>query len=180
VPYLDVMPFASSKGMLSKGIIFPFSEENLEKNVYTKVFRELNIDNKLGIYRYQMLKPTEGIVLFGEIFGNGIQDLKYDQEKPTFKGFAVYIYEGNFNNGSFLNAKQSREIIEEMWIQFVPILKIMKYNPEAIHWYAKGNTTLGDQSHVREGVVVSSTERPKMLKFINDDYLTRKNGTEYN
>jgi RNA ligase (TIGR02306 family) len=172
--------FASSKGMFAKGIVFPFTEENIRKNLYCKTFHDMNMFMKLEPYHREMLKPNQGIVIFGEIFGNGVQDLKYNQEIPTFKGFAVYIYEDSLSNGKFIPAAQAKEVIEEMWIPFVPIIKTMEYNPEALKYLATGNSTIDGSTHIREGVVAHSTQRFAMLKFINDDYLTRKGGTEFN
>ena len=125
---------------------------------------------------------AKSVILFGEIYGAGIQDLKYGELKePKFRAFDIFVdgipwcYE-SFSVNCF------------RWnIETVPQLFVGSFLEEKMKELATGNTTLmSEDAHVKEGVVIKPVEERHdsshgrvILKFINDDYFLRK-GTKDN
>jgi RNA ligase (TIGR02306 family) len=147
-------------------------------NLYSEISQKLEIEKKLF-----SLKEESGakinFIIFGEIYGSRVQDLVYDckHNEQKFRIFDVVID----------HVYQSWEFIEKVAnilnIETVPLLYRGKYDFDKIIKMRDGKTTLG--SHVREGIVVTSDPEcyhpeigRKILKFISDDYLLRKGGTD--
>jgi len=83
-------------------------------------------------------------------------------------------------------------LIEETGLiaHLVPILYTGKYNKDIINYYTDGWSWLatknGDRNQIREGIVIKPVKERfdpvlgrVVVKSINSDYSTRKNGTEY-
>lgn len=173
----------SSKGLGAKGLAFKDNEKN-ENNLYLKTAKELNIFEVAGVLADRFGK---NVTLAGEIFGSKVQDLQYGVEGGTqFRLFDIAV--GNERSEKrYLNHEDVEAICKEFNIQRVPVLFVGKFSKEILleHTYGK-ETVSGNESHIREGVVIKPlVERydPKigrvLLKSISDDYLLRKNGTEY-
>lgn len=176
-----------SKGLGSKGLVFKNNEANA-KNLYVRSTQKL-IDaldrshDDGGFYVYDEANSVPYVIM-GETFGPGVQDLTYTG-KVDFRVFAVVNMR---SDGLFylpeVGIKQwISEIGEE--IKMVPKLYTGHYTPEIVAEYTTGKSTLGD--HIREGVVIttpSNRSDPRIgrviLKSVSEDYLFRKNGTEFN
>ncbi len=80
------------------------------------------------------------------------------------------------------------KVAQALDVKTVPVLYRGLYNLGETLKLRDGKTTLGDdvnKRHVREGVVVTSEPEEyhpevgrKIIKFISDDYLLRKGGTD--
>jgi RNA ligase (TIGR02306 family) len=126
-------------------------------------------------------QPSSGladIVVFGEIFGSGIQDLKYGQKMTQdFVGFDISV------DGTYLNYSDCMSWFTQYYIPVVPFIYYGKYQLKVLEEHASGQTLLDDK-HIREGIVIRPMEESyyhrgrKILKLINFDYLNRKGGTE--
>jgi RNA ligase (TIGR02306 family) len=125
-------------------------------------------------------EEVESIILFGEIYGK-VQDLRYGLGADfDYRAFDLAI------NGEYIDYDDFVKYMEEVGIPTAPFIYRGPFNMETLKNCAEGNTCLMEDSpHIREGVVVKpATERtdPKLgrviLKYISDDYLTRKGGTE--
>jgi len=141
-----------------------------ENNLYWKMAREYFLEEKL--------RSIGGdIIVYGEIYGPGVQDLSYGNEK------AMRIFDINLDT-RYVNFHELESYARAMNLDMVPILARGKYSKEFIDEHVGGNTTL-DKDHIREGIVIKpvmerwdkSVSRV-ILKYINDDYLLRKSGTE--
>jgi RNA ligase (TIGR02306 family) len=165
--------FCFSKGLGSKGLVFKNNEKNAQSNVYVKIMNQ--IYENLTTMCHSVVNE---VFMFGEVAGNGIQDLGYGFAKPQFRLFGVaYMIDG-------YPVWVSRDILEEwaeyMGVECVPLLYRGPWNPK-LRQLRDGKSTLAD--HIREGIVIATqyaneTFRRVILKDVSEDYLTRKNGTE--
>ena len=175
----------SSKSMTGK---FGFKDNpGNDNNVYVRNFREKILET--GAWdQVQQMAGDGNIVIYGEIFGDGIQDLHYGMKKT--KGFRIFdIYRGDSANGRYLNFEELRNAVTGIGLEMVPVLYVGPHSAGELAKHTNGRDTVSG-THVREGVVVTPvTERASddlklervKLKSVSQDYLFRKgNQTEYN
>jgi tRNA-binding EMAP/Myf-like protein len=153
-----------------------------ENNLYWKVFN-LTEPFKNVCYAFSSEDLGKPILILGEIFGAGIQDLDYDyvSDSPGFRVFDIKIGE------RYLNDVELEMACHKLELQRVPVIYRGPYNKEKLLEVTSGKETItGKEKHIREGVVVRPVvERiePKLgrlqLKSVSEEYLLRKNGTEY-
>jgi RNA ligase (TIGR02306 family) len=135
----------------------------------------------------EVVKPLNSVILFGEIYGAGVQDLHYGQTaEKGYRAFDVAI------NGEYMNFCAFRDVLDAVGIPRVPELGFGVYDLEDLLEIAEGDTTL-DDTHIREGIVVrpafledtwgrgtqAPTQRRMIFKVISGNYLARKGGTEH-
>lgn len=142
---------------------------------------------KLFAWATESVAELNSLIVFGEIYGAGVQDLHYGaKQEKSYRVFDIAI------NGEYMTAVRMKYVCETVGLPTTPILAhgVLAYD-DLLH-LARGNTTLVD-NHIREGIVVRPMHaentwgrgtldpHPKRMifKVINEDYLTRKNGTEY-
>lgn len=160
--------YVSSKGNGGKSLALVESDTNL----YWRAAKKYNLAQVAENIARDNLVRKVGI--FGEVFGKGVQDLHYGLNDIDFRAFDVAL-EGS----SGLSWAQHDYL--KMHLPTVPLLYFGFYDYDGIASLAEGMETIsGTEAHIREGVVVRNVlgER-KIAKFINPDYLTRKDGTEY-
>jgi RNA ligase (TIGR02306 family) len=129
----------------------------------------------------------ESMIIYGEIYGVGIQDLHYGaKEEKGYRVFDICI------NGRYLSWSILEFLQEEFGLPLVPVLDRGVFDFEQLLEIAQGQTTMAD-NHIREGIVIRPwhTERswgkgekdphPKRMifKLISDAYLLRKGGSEF-
>jgi len=134
---------------------------------------------------YQIMR----LGIFGEVYGAGVQDLTYGINSRNTPGYAVFdIYVESAQESSYwLDQDEVRELCARVGLPMVPTLYEGPYDYETLAALAEGETVLGEGRHLREGLVVRPAHEryaPELgtrliLKFINPDYLTRKDGTEF-
>jgi len=166
-----------SKGLGAKGLVFKCNERN-ETNLYVRATRPF-ID-RISVEFPRLAAP---VFLLGETFGPGVQDLAYGRALG-FRLFAVvtgYRGEQEYKGFEEVTATAGR-----LGMAPAPVLFRGPFSVEALARHTSGKTTL-DAEHLREGLVVAPVRErlhPILgrvcLKSISDDYLTRKNGTEFN
>lgn len=122
------------------------------------------------------------VVLYGEIVGKTIQDLRYGHEQPTFYAYDIAIRREDIH--SYLSSKEFVAVCDAVGLKRVPVLMTGPFNSNVLE-LRNGKTTLQD-SHMREGVVIEpATPRfdyslgRVILKSIGEEYLLRKGGTDY-
>ena len=191
LPYKDAHPEAfgerkniliMSKGLAAKGLALKNNGRNAN-NLYVRATRALvaRIDEAQSDSADGVAVPN---YIMGETFGPGVQDLTYSKT-VGFRVFAVaYGYRGDqrYQNWSFVEGPLKIHLNFET----VPILYRGLFSVAAMRKHTDGKTTMG-ADHIREGIVmVPAVERtdPRVgrvcLKSVSADYLTRKNGTEFN
>lgn len=167
----------SSKGLGAKGLMFKNNETNIN-NLYVRTLNEIGLIKQIDALGYDRGVKID---LFGEIFGQGVQDLHYGETKPVFRAFDIAL------DGKFLSTDEKIEMFRLLGVERVPVLYRGPWDRDALVKLRDGKTTLGGKN-VKEGIVVTATGdqtkreylgnrlRP-FLKMINPDYLTRRGET---
>ncbi|MFF2116578.1 RNA ligase (ATP) [Kitasatospora sp. NPDC058184] len=170
----------SSKGIGAQGLAL--AEDG--RNLYWRAVRAYDIPAVAA--RLAERLGAERVGIFGEVFGEGVQDLGYGAsartERPGYAAFDVSaLVDGQ------LNWLSAAELLDGE-LPLVPELWRGPFDPETVLGFARGRETVsGRELHLREGVVVRPvTERwspvlggRAIAKVVSEAYLTRKGGTEY-
>jgi RNA ligase (TIGR02306 family) len=124
----------------------------------------------------------EPALLFGEVFGQGIQDLGYGVSLD-FRAFDMCV--GVREKALFMPFDAFDYHCMAARIDRVPVLYRGPFNREKLAELTDGKTTFGG-AHIREGVVVKSATEDrhprygrKIAKSVSEAYLLRKNATEF-
>jgi RNA ligase (TIGR02306 family) len=137
-------------------------------------------------------EPKVSVIIFGEIYGCGIQDLQYGLQngQKEFRVFDIAV------NRKYLDFDIKQSLLSEFNIPMVPVLYRGPYKARVIEEYVSGDTTLCDTTAMegfkgREGVVITptveiiseqmmltSTNGRVIFKALNADYLDRNNPTD--
>jgi RNA ligase (TIGR02306 family) len=141
-----------------------------DTNVWYEIAEKYNIKSKM----WELAKLTgakvigNGIVLYGEIYGAGIQKgYDYGLQEIKFAGFDMTT------NGKYLDADDAFYIISNLLsLPYVPSLYIGLWSKEIQDSFVLDNFIEGTKIP-HEGVVVKdvSGDRRKIAKVINPDYL---------
>jgi RNA ligase (TIGR02306 family) len=147
-----------------------------------------------GLYWLPLTEPVKAllaaerfagrsVILFGEIFGAGVQDLHYGlhNNRKEFRAFDLSV------DGQYLDADEFAAGCAAFGVATVPLLYRGPYSAEVVRHHTGGLTRVCEQKQIREGVVLRpARERYSeelsgrlVLKSISDDYVLRKGGTEY-
>jgi RNA ligase (TIGR02306 family) len=179
--------FVTSKGQGVKGLALYDNEKNRTSNVYVRVA----VENEL-FSKFEKAAKEMGIsgryTVFGESFGSGVQDLAYGlvNGKKAFRGFDVWV--GDPSNGRYMDIDEKSVFFREAGVDMVPILYRGPYSKEVMMKFTDGMETVsGKNACIREGIVIRvAKERYEMnlgrvmLKSVSNNYLFRKNATEFN
>lgn len=178
----------ASKGRADQGMCFHWTSD--QPNVYIRAVQPYikKIASNLLANSYMNKVP---VVIMGEVFGAGIQDLTYGMVNTfEFRMFDVRI--GYRTNGVFVNIRQLENFSKLVGVPLVPIVYQGPYSKEVVQQYTDNVQSQFDPNQMSEGIVIFPTEerydvtcgpsgRVKM-KSVNRVYLARKNknATEYN
>jgi len=129
-----------------------------------------------------------GVIIFGEIFGPGIQDMSYGQKGMSYRVFDISV------DGKYLSWNKVLEYTSnysEMGIKTVPVLYSAAFSMKQMDALVDGPTVVATPEQIRdvfkgrEGIVIKPlTERflPNLgssgrviLKYISVDYHDRRN-----
>lgn len=144
------------------------------EDVYGRIAKKYNLAN--------VIPPDYQI--FGEIYGNRIQDLTYG-----LKDIDVVFFDVKYK-GKYVNWVVFEQFCLNRNLPIVPVLSIANYEPEMLDKYTHGLSPLaaknGCPTQIREGCVIKTLEETndrrigrKILKSINPEYLLKKNRTEF-
>jgi len=138
------------------------------------------LDEKLIALLEALSNGVHDAIVFGEIFGPGVQDLDYGQTKKAFRVFDITV------NGHYLDWEEVAAICKHHGVPTVPLLYKGVFSPIIVEEYTYGKTTVSDQVKSkfkdREGCVVTPlTEQfsdvlggRMILKSVSADYRDRK------
>lgn len=133
-------------------------------------------------------EDNKSVILFGEIYGPGIQDMHYGMSKPEFVAFDISV------DGSYLDYDTKVALFSKYGIPMVPYLYRGPFTWHSMEYYTTGETTICDSEKAgkfagREGIVITPVKERYnfdlggsgrvIFKSISVDYLSRKGGTEY-
>lgn len=173
--------YVNSKGLGAQGLCFKDNSAN-DGNLYVKTLRALLAD-ELGdrIAALSILFGDKPIRVFGEIIGQGVQDLGYGLKAPEVRVFDIMV------GDEFLAPVGMRQAADVLGLPTVPMLYRGPFRTKELEMLRDGKDTLSD-SHVREGIVIRSLGNArhavhgrKIGKWVSPDYLLRKgNTTEFN
>lgn len=134
---------------------------------------------------FEWPEPKAGIILFGEMYGLGVQDMQYGQDGQHLVAFDLAI------NGTYLDFDVKTELFMRFGIQQVPILYRGPFSVEKMEEYTDGNTTVCDPAKAgkfkgREGIVITPVKERlspvlcdrAILKSVSVDYLARQGATD--
>lgn len=181
----------SSKGLGDKKLALTESPDNLYwRAVNNYPVRELALELA---QHYSSEGAVNSVGIYGEVYGAGIQDLGYGVKggnslRPGFAVFDAYIRMEN-GEGFWVPAG----VIASMKVDVprVPVLFEGAYDFDHIASIASGREQMsGTEANIREGVVIRSVNETewidafenghrKIAKFVTEEYITRKGGTEF-
>ncbi len=112
-------------------------------------------------------KIESGFVIYGEIYGPGIQkNYDYGLKELEYAGFDVTI------NGQYVSSPRSFTIHQDLGLPYVPMLSVDFWSQKLQDKYVFDNFIEGTKVP-HEGIVIKevSGDRSKVAKVINPDYL---------
>lgn len=136
----------------------------------------------------ELCNNENNVIVFGEIFGPGVQDMHYGMEGKVFRAFDIAM------NRKYLGHEEKKQVFDAYGIETVPILYRGRFSWDVVYEHTSGPTTMCEADNAgkfkgREGIVITPiSERfdadiggdgRVILKSISADYISRKGGTEY-
>ena len=114
------------------------------------------------------------VVVYGEIYGGGVQGQAMNYGTGETKQYAVFDIAVN---GAYLSPKYMLRMCEIFGVPAAPVVaKTVAYGFDAIKDLSSGKSLVHGADHVREGVVVrtlnpGTSEERTILKLVSDEYL---------
>jgi len=119
-------------------------------------------------------RHNEGLILYGEVFGSSVQNMKYG----ALPGQIFFNCFDIMKNGNWLNYDEARTI--SPGIDWVPVLYRGPYIEEKIMSLRSGPSTILGSDNIREGIVIRPiTERRcekigrVQFKLVSEEYLSK-------
>lgn len=159
---------------------FVYGSNSVEKGsssqgfYFTDVWRTIGDNIKIKDRLWTLLKKTanphiikEGIIIYGEIYGKGIQKY-YDYGNDNLQ---IAFFDIKFD-GEYVNNDEFISITDSINLPRVPLLYKGKFNLDKIKEF-QNNRFIPNSKIPEEGVVVKhiSGDRSKIAKWINPAYL---------
>lgn len=177
----DGSVFVTSKGFGGKRLAIVESESNL----YWRAIRAHGVvEVAQNLLKYF---GANRLGIFGEVYGQGVQDLGYGINAGRRPGYAAFdvALDAPGDGVTWLDPQEVGALAADL--PLVPELYVGPYDEAALIALAEGDTVIGSGSHIREGVVVRPaqyrysdvTGGRAIGKFVSEKYLTRKNATEF-
>lgn len=121
------------------------------------------------------MKEHPDTVIFGEVYGFGVQNMTYDciPNETKLKVFDVW------KGGKYYDVEEAREMLKNTDAEWVPLLGVMPYNLEKLKEIAEQDSVL--YKGLREGIVIKPTKERTdqhigrvQLKLVSNRYLESK------
>lgn len=129
----------------------------------------------------ELCDETNNVVVFGELFGAGIQDMDYGAMEPLIRVYDISV------NGRYLDYSDLMFHCAQHDIELVPQLYIGPFSKAVLEQHTYGPTTMATPEAIkakfkdREGCVVTPLKEQHnhfvgrvILKSVSADYLDRK------
>lgn len=178
----DYKGVVSSKGNAKNGILLDPADE---ANLYVSKARDLWSLMYENILEGEC-ESGKPVYLFGEIYGEGVQDLGYGETTANFRAFDLYV--GTRTDGYYATPVHFELYCHNACIDTVPHLYTGPYSEAIVAALTAGNTTVRFLGHspikqIREGVVICAnwsddSHHPRYgrrkAKSVSAAYLLRK------
>jgi RNA ligase (TIGR02306 family) len=142
-----------------------------EGNVYHQIAKRYRLANIL----------PDGFTIYGEIYGDKIQDLTYGKKNGEIDVVFFDLKEGE----RYVPYAEFEAFCARHGLPTVPVLHRGPYSREVVERHTGGKSVLCP-SQIREGCVIKTADEVndvrlgrKILKSISEAYLLRKDGTEF-
>lgn len=181
----DKIRYLAKKYILCRGYEFVYGSHNVQKTPFGgRGFYGEDVYGKIS-ERYNLAKIIpEDYIIYGEIYGNKIQELTYG-----IKDIDVVFFDVKYK-GKYLNHAEFVEFCLYRELPIAPVLYIGEFDEKILAQHTQRNSRLSrnicNLEQISEGCVVKSLEEEynhsvgrKILKSINPEYLLRKNRTDY-
>ncbi len=147
--------------------------ENYEQNTYWFPWSIPEIQNF-----FNDISAIYGqVIVFGEVYGHGIQKGYCYDSKNGLIGFRVFDI---MTNGNWESPNNVKVYCDTYNIPMAPVLYRGPFSLKAIKEVSDGQTTVGD-GNIREGVVVRPVKERRhsrvgrlVMKYVGDEYLLSK------
>lgn len=133
-----------------------------------------SIPSVANLLEYLIAQNHQQAVIYGEIYGKGIQPYTYGMSGVGFRAFDIMI------NGIYLNYDDMMALCSQYGIETVPLIYRGPFSLDKMKELSEGASLIGGK-HGREGVVVKPVierQHPKLgrviLKYVGDAYLFSK------
>lgn len=159
---------------------FIYGSHNVEKGsdsqgfYSTDVWRTVAEENKIKENLWNLIKRSyekeeigSGMILYGEIYGQGIQkNYEYGLKTKEIRIFDVVL------NGEYVNQMYAKYLTEVLCLEYVEILHFGPWSQEVQDKFVFDNFISGTKIP-HEGIVVKiiSGDRKKVAKVINPEYI---------
>ena len=170
----------ASKGLGGQGLCFRWGDPE-RYNVYQRAVVDHLPRIADTIAQCQLVPQDRPVMIMGEVFGDGIQDLHYGM-KNTFSFRIFDIRFGYRADGYFVDDSHLDSLCALFNIPRVPVVYRGPFSKEIMLQYTHHTKSKLDENQLSEGIVMKPTKErvdPSMgrvvLKSINEDYLLRKN-----
>jgi tRNA-binding EMAP/Myf-like protein len=181
VPLISKISAWWKKNILKQKYEFVYGSHNVQITGHTSrmSFYGDDVWGTIG-KRYDLKsKLLPGMIIYGEIYGEGIQDLTYGIKGTDFAVFDIK------EDGKYMDWSRVEDYCEMLELKTVPVLYQGDFS-EAILDESTGGESMLSPGQIREGCVVKPVGEEnnpqigrKVLKSINPEYLLRKNATEF-
>lgn len=144
-----------------------------QENVYHKIVRRYKLEEKLA----------PGVVIYGEIYGDGIQK-GYNY---GLNGEVDLVVFDVMHNDKYIDYFRARELCKDLGIRFVPEVYVGAYKTFQFYErdFISGPSMMAPVQKIIEGVVIRPWNEQHckagraVFKLLNPDYLLRKGNTEW-
>jgi len=164
---------------------FVFGSRNVQLQTRGKIFYDTDVYSE-AVAKYDLKnKIPRGFVVFGEIYGSGIQP-GYDYgcapgEHKLVLFDIEHVYGNTTGYPGYLEHADAVNCLAGFGLPMVPTVYEGPHDPNLVKLLATGPSVLAPSQAVREGVVVRTASHAggrKILKVINDAYLLSKHADE--
>lgn len=169
---VEYVLMAGSKGLRRKR---PATEDDMRLNTYWYPHTLPDVSALLVELQNRGLKQA---VLYGEVFGHGIQSFTYGLRGIAFRAFDLLV------DGRFMNYDDFAALCRRFEVETVPVIYRGAFLLSAIRQLSEGDSLVGGNQG-REGVVVKTTYESNdlkigrvILKYLSDAYLFGKAGEQ--
>lgn len=131
----------------------------------------------------EKLKDYPGYVLYGEIYGPGVQKgYHYGLEEGQRDLVIFDVLVQSKKDQNWLSRKNAEDFCAKLGLKFVPVLYEGPWNKEIAEGFVGGNSVFAPTQKVREGIVVKNddilTLHRKKIKIINPEYTMKEANDE--